>query len=916
MLQRSSSINALLLLLACAIVLPFAGLGAINLHWKFAEDEERAQRAVDVAARDGAVQLAQVFEDGRSTLNAIASRPGLTNSSTPPCDPFFEAFGATLPEGSNFFFVDASGTMGCSSRPPPPDASRDVRMSEWYQALIVRRAWVVSVVAVAPVSGRRSIMQATPVFGEDGRFLGSLQLPVDTRELPFLKVDRGPGSPQMTVVAPDGVVVASSVSQDVRIGQRWPSGEMAAMRAGQGQEAPAAGLLGGGVFVGHAYDPIAGWRVVAHLDRNTALAGAREALRRNLLSGLALVLGVAWLAALVGRRVSAPIVELARSASQVADGVLNTRAQVGGPRELATVARQFNAALDAIEASRCELVQSEHRLRMAMDVAKAIIWECDLRSRSMRLVRWHDGRDAHKSPVVGLPESGELTTLFDDEGRSQFHRQVDVCLAGRSDIIELEHRLLLPGDHATWVYSRGQVVERNASGIAMRVLGISHDISARKSQEAEIHRLSHFDRLTGLPNRRAIGVELGKTFARMKRANVGGAILYIDLDQFKTVNDAIGHDAGDQVLQIAADRLRAHLREGDTLAHMGGDEFVILLTGLAPDVQVCAREARLASEKFRSLFAEPMDISGRPFATTVSIGVTLVSSANASADDALRQADTALYRAKGQGRNQIAFFEPDMQSGVEQRLALEQDLALAIDRGQLQVYLQSQVDKQGQVVGAEALLRWAHPKYGMVPPPQFIQIAEETGQIRRMGAWVIRQVCDMLRAPKLAQSRLRISVNVSPRQFHEDDFVEAVQTILTETGVGGERLVFEVTEGLLLSNVETVIGRMHRLAELGIRFSIDDFGTGYSSLAYLKRLPLWEIKIDKSFVRDVPGDADDVQIIKLVLSLAEQMGFHVVAEGVEHQQQADFLFGQGCRTMQGYLFGRPQAFESWMAAFD
>jgi diguanylate cyclase (GGDEF)-like protein len=427
-----------------------------------------------------------------------------------------------------------------------------------------------------------------------------------------------------------------------------------------------------------------------------------------------------------------------------------------------------------------------------------------------------------------------------------------------------------------------------------------------------LNRLAYFDELTGLPNRRILLDRLAHALATARRTPLSGALLYLDLDRFKNVNDARGHAAGDALLQAVAQRLAALVRDEDTVARLGGDEFVILSTQPAQDAEADARAARVIAAKVRSAFEQPFSVDGQSYNVSTSIGVVMLGRSDQSAQDLLRDADTAMYRAKAAGRNRIAFFEAAMQREVEEHLALENELGLAISQGQLALHVQSQVDAEGTVVGLELLLRWTHPVLGPVPPGRFIPIAEETSLILRLGDWVLEQACLTQRRLQAAGYDVPLSINVSPRQFHQGDFVDRVLAVLERTGADAQQLVFEVTEGLLLGNLERTIPRMEALATRGVRFSVDDFGTGYSSLAYLKRLPLHELKIDRSFIQDTPADPGDTAIVQMILSMARHLGLKVVAEGVENRAQADFLAANGCDAMQGFLFARPQALDDWL----
>ena len=438
---------------------------------------------------------------------------------------------------------------------------------------------------------------------------------------------------------------------------------------------------------------------------------------------------------------------------------------------------------------------------------------------------------------------------------------------------------------------------------------VLRDISDRIKSEQHIHRLAFFDALTDLPNRRLLMDRLEFLLASAQRSGLIGAVLFLDLDHFKNVNDARGHAIGDALLQQVAFRLGALMRTQDTVARMGGDEFVVLLPDLAADFINAAQSAMVVAEKLRHALTQPFFIENQQYLSGGSIGVTLLPKVGQTADDLLREADTAMYRAKQAGRNRIAFFEAEMQTEVEGRLGLEHDLAQAIGSSQLEMLVQPQYDHNARPIGAEMLMRWTHPVRGPVSPVLFIPIAEESGLILALGDWVMRQGCLAVLRLEEAGQAMPISINVSPLQFRQPDFVARVRAVLSETGAPASQLIFEVTEGLLIDNLDETILRMRELVALGIRFSIDDFGTGYSSLAYLRQLPLYELKIDRSFVMDTPGDPGSTAIVQSILAMAGHLGLHVVAEGVETTEQAKFLQAAGCAALQGYLFARPMPLE-------
>ncbi len=434
---------------------------------------------------------------------------------------------------------------------------------------------------------------------------------------------------------------------------------------------------------------------------------------------------------------------------------------------------------------------------------------------------------------------------------------------------------------------------------------VGRDITDRKNAADAIHRLAFYDVLTGLPNRRLLVERLDAMVVCAHTGGGLGAVLFIDLDNFKTINDARGHAIGDVMLKHAAQRVAAVLRQGDTVARLGGDEFVVLLENLGRDVQRATGAAQAVAEKIRAALAEDVEIGGQLYHASASIGVALPLRDGRTGQDLLREADTAMYRAKAAGRNGVTLFESSMLTEAERKLTLERDLAAAMENGELAMHLQLQIDHERTPVGAELLMRWRRADGTMVAPDVFIPAAESSGLILPLGQWALRQAClSWLRLDR-AGLAVPLSVNVSPLQFRQPDFVDQVCAVLVETGAPASQLIFEVTEGLLVNDLNETVGRMHELARMGIRFSIDDFGTGYSSLAYLKKMPLFELKIDKSFIRDTPGDANGTAIVQSILAMADHLGLRVVAEGVETDQQADFLAANRKPAMQGYLFSRP-----------
>ena len=452
-------------------------------------------------------------------------------------------------------------------------------------------------------------------------------------------------------------------------------------------------------------------------------------------------------------------------------------------------------------------------------------------------------------------------------------------------------------------------------GAVTHYVGSFFDISERKKAEEDIHRLAFYDPLTKLPNRRLLLDRLRQATAVSTRSGRYGALLFLGMDHFKIINDTQGHATGDLLLVEVARRLQSCVREGDSVARLGGDEFVVVLEDLSIQPDEAATQTELVAEKIHKELAQPYLLNSYECHATSSIGISLFSDHLESAEDLLKHADVAMYHVKKAGRNAIRFFDPQMQAVLEKRAALEVDLRQALARQQFHLHYQIQVDSHGKATGAEVLLRWKHPERGFVFPDQFIPLAEETGLIVPIGLWVLQTACAQLTVWQHdALTRdLALAVNVSAKQFHQTDFVEQVRQVLLESGAKPSLLKLELTESTVLENVQDTIAKMREIKLLGISFSMDDFGTGYSSLQYLKRLPLDQIKIDRSFVNDITSNPNDAAIVQAIIVMSKALGLNVIAEGVETGEQRDFLEKHGCHAFQGYLFSKPVPVEEFEA---
>lgn len=448
---------------------------------------------------------------------------------------------------------------------------------------------------------------------------------------------------------------------------------------------------------------------------------------------------------------------------------------------------------------------------------------------------------------------------------------------------------------------------KDRNDVVTHYVGTHLDITHRKAAAEEIERLAFYDPLTKLPNRRLLQDRLKPALAASYRNGRKGVLLFIDLDNFKTLNDTLGHDMGDLLLQQVAERLISCIRENDTVARLGGDEFVVMLQDLHEQALEAAEQAEIIANKILSILNQPYKLVTHDYVSTPSIGATLFSGFEHTVEELLKHADIAMYQAKTSGRNALRFFDPRMQDAITARFSLEDELRKALENHEFQLHYQLQLDNHFRPLGAEVLIRWAHPERGMMLPAEFISLAEETGLIQPIGQWAMESACAQLRAWQQfpLTSGLVLSVNVSAKQFFQTDFVPQVLTDIERYAINPKLLKLELTESILIKNVEETIATMNALGAIGVQFSLDDFGTGYSSLQYLRKLPLNQLKIDQSFIRDIADNSSDQAIVRTIIAMAESLNLDVIAEGVETEQQRQFLLSHGCTSYQGYLFSEP-----------
>lgn len=549
------------------------------------------------------------------------------------------------------------------------------------------------------------------------------------------------------------------------------------------------------------------------------------------------------------------------------------------------------------------------RYRLVATLTSDAVWEWDI---GTDIIWWGERMRQLLGPHTGICHQRDALRLVHPDDRARVQRELEETLAAADRSQWLANfRVLRTDQSSLWIEDRAHIV-RDHSGKALRMVGCLKDVSAqveyetqRRADERRIHQLAFYDPLTRLPNRVALLDRLQQALSGARRHGQHGALMFLDLDNFKTLNDTQGHDIGDRLLQQVAQRLQACVRGEDTVARLGGDEFVVLLEELGDDPRLAALQAESAAKKLLSAFRQVFNLGTVLYSCTTSIGVTLFDGEPESVDELLKQADLAMYESKQAGRDTVHFFDPRMQRLVMQRATLEADLRRALQRQEFVLHYQPQWSRDGRLAGLEALLRWKHPRNGLVYPDEFIGVCEESGLILPIGRWVLQAACEQLATWHRSGLRdTRISVNVSPRQLRSPDFVDEVRTALQANNATPSCLKLELTESMLLRDVEASIEKMSELRSLGVRFALDDFGTGYSSLSLLQRLPLDQIKIDQSFVHGLGKPGNDSAVVQSIITLGKNLHMAVIAEGIETTEQRDLLAAFGCDEFQGFLHGR------------
>ncbi|MFA5372416.1 MAG: EAL domain-containing protein [Sideroxydans sp.] len=613
------------------------------------------------------------------------------------------------------------------------------------------------------------------------------------------------------------------------------------------------------------------------------------------------------LAVLLARSIVKPITRLTHVTRSIAAGDDMARADTTGHDEISELATSFNLMTNRLHQSREDL----HRLLNSMiEGVYGMDTEGNCTFVNQSFLR-----------MLGYQNEAELMGKHIHELIHHSHADGSPCLSAECKIYRTyqTNRAANVSDEVFWrkdgvaipvEYWSHPII---SGGVVTGAIATFVDITERKKAEEDISRLAFYDPLTSLPNRRLLLDRLQHALANSARSGKHGAIMFIDLDNFKVINDTKGHDCGDLILIEVARCLQSCVREGDTVARLGGDEFVVMLEDMDSDAEHAATQAEEVGEKIRAAINQPYLIRGEQYRSTASIGISLFVNRDTTSDILLKNADIAMYQAKGAGRNAVRFFDPKMQAVLETHTSMEADLQYALAKRQFQLYYQAQVDETGRIYGAEALIRWMHPQRGMTLPDQFIAIAEESSLILDIGQWVLETACAQLAfwGQDEQTSNLTIAVNVSARQFKADDFVDRVAAVIRKHHINPSLLKLELTESMVLHDVTDITTKMHSVKALGVGLSMDDFGTGYSSLSHLKQLPLDQLKIDRSFVRDIATDSGDAIMVRTIIDMAHNFRLNVIAEGVENEAQQDFLKQHDCLAYQGFLFSKPVPVEEF-----
>ncbi len=900
------SIQNYLLLLVLAVSFPLVAGVVLGIYFDRQQTITNTKTSLRTLASTLSDKTGDRINETRLSLERLATRPLIQQLDPRHCDPLLKDMLILNPDYINVGYLDMTGQLICSTMPIPEGNPVSFEKSPWFQQVLKDKKFSISSPFMGPLSHKLVSVLSTPIWNSHHQMIGAIHVSLGQHFFdPNIPIQLLPERSHYGYFSPDGILIWRNVDENKTIGKR-PKAQAArnivAIRDGEFESMAADGVTR---YYAVLPMPATGWIAWVGVPATSIYAKARQrALISSTIASCTIML-LLLLVIYISRKMTVPIAELEKVARAVRDGDLNIRANEHGPRDITAVAREFNNMIEAQQHNIAQLriaataFESQESM-MITDAAGVILKINGAFSASL-------GYSADE--IVGKTPS----MLKSDRHDAAFYRAMWESInrngSWQGEIWDKRKN----GE----VFPKWLTISavKDEKGVVTHYVGTHLDITTRKLAEEKINELAFYDQLTGLPNRTLLFDRLKQAMTASARSESHCALLLIDLDNFKTLNDTLGHDVGDLLLKQVADRLRGCLRAEETVARLGGDEFVVILMGLSNIKGEAADQTEIVGDKILTALNQVYPLKGAVCHSTPSIGATLFTGIQVSIDDLLKQADLAMYRAKETGRNTLRFFDPVMQTCVVRRAELEAGLRDAVQKEQFLLHYQAQVTDAGRVTGAEVLVRWQHPERGMVSPAEFIPLAEDTGLILPLGSWVLETACAQLAvwANQPEMCELTLAVNVSAHQFKQPDFVHQVLSILKKTEANPHRLKLELTESLLVDNVQGVIEKMFALKAKGVGFSLDDFGTGYSSLSYLKRLPLDQLKIDQSFVRDVLIDPNDAAIARTIVALAASLGLGVIAEGVETEAQREFLAGVGCHSYQGYFFSRPLSIHGFEA---
>lgn len=903
--QRGAGVSTRTLLLGIvALPLVCLSLSLVNdVYQEYSLRKAGAMQSAQSIRTVWSAQTEQFIAQSREILEDLSRRPLVKALDPGKCDPVLKEFKQFQRAYANVLTLNADGQLVCSAKDVAKGQTSGPDRKYYFSEVQRTRAFTVGKPARGFLTGRWVSTLAYPLLGEDGAFLGVIAVSVDLEHYqPATVLPQGLNSLILGIINSDRTVIASSDPSRAQVGAHLPSDASALMlqrREGTLEATDSDGLPRLFSFASLAATD---WVAFVSIDEAELVKPiTHRALKR--LGGFAILLVL--LTVLVfsfSKYLIQPIYRMAALLSALVKGESNALIQPQGPRELRAIAEQLNGTLVAWREAENRLRLSEERYRTVFITSPDAV----------AITRLSDGMylDVNEgfTQIFGWPRHEILgkTVLEVEIWKHPDARAAFIAALQRDGLVRNFETELVSKDgkvHQGLVSSHMITVDGEQC-----LLSVTRDVTDYRMAIERIKHLSLTDSLTGLPNREMLVVLLEQVLHSSPKHPHHHALLMVDLDEFRMVNETKGYGYGDLVLKEVAVRLRNCMAEGTMLARLGGDEFVLFLEALSHDQMTAARQVAEMAEKILFTLNQPFEIQGVGYQGACSIGIVLMADANPGyCENALAQAEVAMYQAKATGRNTYSFFDPSLQTKVSDRLTTVSGLKDAIRENQFYLLYQPQVRADGEIVGAEALIRWEDPRRGLIAPAEFIGIAEDTGLILPIGEWVLENACRQLAAwsDQPGMSSITLAVNVSARQFHQAGFTDTLLKILDKTQANPHRLKLELTESVFIDDIEAVIAKMLVLKSRGISFALDDFGTGYSSLMYLKRLPLDKLKIDQSFVRDILIDPNDAAIAQMVVALGNTLGLRVIAEGVETEAQRAYLQSLGCSHYQGYMFGKP-----------